>query len=218
MSHAPVISDHDRASLVEPVARPKLHDHARKLIKRAVTLVIALAAGGSVIGGLLGYWNAWKTYESEIIASPRDPAISKSYWKRVRLVAESKSIPLPDNLTINTDLKGVQHKFKNYVGAWIIQGRWGGTGRQSLLIVQNIEATGRASGIYAGGPPTPTAFAQIPAFFRPFAGTISDAGLTFPDADFQDTFTLIEPDILSGFVEKTSDRRIQSRALFERIP
>jgi hypothetical protein len=134
------------------------------------------------------------------------------------MVAESKSIPIPDNVTINTAIKGDARKFKDYLGAWIIQGRWGGGGRQSLLIVQGIDGTGGVSGIYAGGPPTPTAFFQTLPSFSPFSGTISDAGLAFVLGDFRISFALVG-ETLAGHVEGLGARAgADSRANFERIP
>jgi hypothetical protein len=98
---------YSRLQIAKPVLKPAAQPHLAKILK----IIASLAAAVVVIGGLLGYWNAWNTDKPEI-TNHREATIPSLDWKRVRAVAERKSIPLPDELTFTTDVKKVPMPFR----------------------------------------------------------------------------------------------------------
>jgi adenylate cyclase len=106
------------------------------------------------------------------VARPFDEA-------RVRAFAAGQGIPLPRAFKVLTPASTVPAGIADYLGAWGGDKRWRRGGRQAMLIVESVDSTGVALGVYAhGAPVNPGAFTR-PARFASFAGTITEKGLEF---------------------------------------
>jgi hypothetical protein len=99
--------------------------------------------------------------------------------RRVEQIAADKKFPLPKYQIEDIDPK-VPAKYRRYVGIWASKiGFNGGAGREGIIIVSDVDAEGKVTGVYASGPPTPNSYEQSPAWFRQLSGKISDDGLSF---------------------------------------
>jgi len=52
-------------------AKPWFTDQLRHRLKRIVALVASIGAVGAIVGGMTGYWTAWKTVRSELAHDPQ---------------------------------------------------------------------------------------------------------------------------------------------------
>jgi hypothetical protein len=71
----------------------------------------------------------------------------------------------------------VSKQFVSYLGAWGADQGLSGGGRNVILIVENIDDAGVATGIVALGPATPTTVPG-PGRFIAFSGPLTDDGLS----------------------------------------
>ncbi|MHC2620082.1 hypothetical protein ACVIW2_002114 [Bradyrhizobium huanghuaihaiense] len=89
--------------------------------------------------------------------------------QRVAAIATKQQLKLPD-FTITpskSDPAGTNSKF---VGVWSSKRGWGnGKGRDAMLIIDGVSATGLATGFYLWGPPTKSSWVQTPAGYSRFA-------------------------------------------------
>jgi Caspase domain len=111
-----------------------------------------------------------------LIAAPIEVRFNEA---KVRALATKQGVPLPETLGVIPPSSTVPKKAVEYLGAWGGAQRWGGGGRQMLLVVTNIDESGSAIGVLSEGPPTPNTFNQNPAHYVAFEGTITDNGLSF---------------------------------------
>jgi class 3 adenylate cyclase len=125
----------------------------------------------------------------------------------VRALAEQQNIPLPRTIRILEPSSAVSKKTTEYLGAWGGDRRWGGRGRQMILLVTNIDAVGTATGIYAFGPPTPYTYNQSPAHYWAFTGKISENDLKFesPDGQWKYQFKLMPDGIMQGLADSPKE-------------
>jgi class 3 adenylate cyclase len=97
---------------------------------------------------------------------------------KVRAFAAGQSIPLPAALKVLMPAATVPPGITEYLGAWGGDKRWRRGGRQAILIVESVDSSGVALGVYAHGAPT-NPNVNLQARFGAFAGSITDNGLSF---------------------------------------
>lgn len=124
--------------------------------------------------------------ETEPVGTPAPPTVStpaprpfsESY---VRGLAARYQIPLPLGAAIvpSPAASGVPAAVAGYLGAWGGDRRWGGQGRQSMVIVTNVDSVGNAAGILALGPPNEHTYGHSAARWTLFRGRIDRDGLKF---------------------------------------
>ncbi|WP_439407952.1 caspase family protein [Bradyrhizobium sp. DASA03076] len=88
--------------------------------------------------------------------------------QRVAAIAAKQQLKMPE-FTIDpgkSDSAGTNSKF---VGVWSSKRGWGGKGRNAMLIITDVSATGLATGFYLWGPPTKASWVQTPAGYTKFA-------------------------------------------------
>jgi len=108
---------------------------------------------------------------------------------RIRALAASQSIPLPPSLRIMAAAPTVPPALAGYLGAWGGDQGWNGNGRRAILVIESVDESGTALGIYALGPPPDLPNVdRRPARYRSIAGSITDAGLVFTLAGSKYTF------------------------------
>ena len=109
-------------------------------------------------------------------------------------------------------------RFADYLGAWGGDQRWGGTGRNALLIVEDIDETGRATGIFAAGPPTATTASKAPANFTTFSGQVTDVGIAFAWGTLHYMFKRLPENLMQGHLEgEIAQRQIVNTIILQRI-
>jgi class 3 adenylate cyclase len=126
---------------------------------------------------------------------------------KVRTLAMSQAIPLPPNLKVLLPAATVPARMSSYLGAWGGDRRWNNIGRPAILIVESIDETGTALGVYAHGLPLAPNGNQNPARFVPFAGTISEKGLRFTWGPSTYTFMLMPDGSMWGQWDVTTEAR-----------
>jgi hypothetical protein len=105
---------------------------------------------------------------------PASELFSQEDLKSIAAVAKKKLMPLP-TFQMRTPPNKVPAKIRRFVGVWISNVGWGGSGgRQFAIIVTNVDDEGRAVGHTVRGPPTATSWFQTPAGHSQFSGQISD--------------------------------------------
>jgi class 3 adenylate cyclase len=110
---------------------------------------------------------------------------------KIRALAASQGIPLPTTLRVMAPGSGVPAPMAGYVGAWGGDQGWNGNGRHVILVIESVDESGTAVGIFAFGPPSDPIINnpdRRPARYRSVAGSITDAGLVFTLAGARYTF------------------------------
>jgi Caspase domain len=103
---------------------------------------------------------------------PASELFSQDDLKSIAAVATKKLMPLP-TFQMRKPPDNVPAKIRRFVGVWISNVGWGGSGRQYSLIITNVDEDGRAVGHTVRGPPTPTTWVPTPAGHSQFSGQIS---------------------------------------------
>ena len=116
----------------------------------------------------------------------------------VRLLARRQGIPLPQAITVTMPSAKVSKQFAGYLGAWGADQGWGGDGRNVILIVENIDDDGVATGTVALGPATQTTLPG-PGGYKAFSGPLTNDGLHFSTDSHKFTFKRIQDDQLQGY-------------------
>jgi hypothetical protein len=99
--------------------------------------------------------------------------------QRLQVAAARIQVPVPAYRLRRPD-PSVPANFRKFIGVWASKvGFANGRGRQIVLIITDVDATGRVSGHYAYGPPTPTTPENFPASSVVFSGQIERDTLKF---------------------------------------
>jgi len=99
--------------------------------------------------------------------------------QRVAAIASQHQIPLPQFRINRPDAK-VPSDVRRFVGIWATKIAFGGgRGRQTMIIITDVDADRRVVGYWAFGPPTPTTADQNPANSFAFTGRIEGDTLHF---------------------------------------
>lgn len=154
---------------------------------------------------------------TQLATAPVPREIARVNEAKVRALAGEFNIPLPQTIRIVEPSTDVSKKLADYLGAWGGDRRWGGRGRQMILLVTYVDATGKATGIVCFGPPTPTTYNQNPANYWTFTGTITEEELKFlsPDRKWTYQFRIMPDGIMQGHLVNPDNR--PSNISFERI-
>jgi hypothetical protein len=131
------------------------------------------------------------------------PALSNE--ARMRSLASKQGINLPAAITLLPHASLMPAGRAEYLGAWGGDQRWGGSGRQIIVIVAGIDSSGVAVGWYAQGPPNSSTADQAPANYTSFSGSITDRGLVFNWGTSKYTFKVVGG-LMWGHVEGPSPK------------
>jgi class 3 adenylate cyclase len=132
---------------------------------------------------------------------------AKTYFNetKLRALAAHESIPLPHTIDIVEPAASLPKAQADFLGAWGGDRRWGGRGRQIILLVTSVDAEGKADGVIAYGPPTRRR--QSPANYLAFVGTLTGGELKFEThRHFKYQFKLRPDGLMEGRLE-TPDHR-----------
>jgi len=80
------------------------------------------------------------------------PAPMTTDARALRVAADARRIPLPKDLSIDAPAADLPNELARYLGAWGGDDRWGGRGKQAMLIVEEVKPAGIVRCIYAEGP------------------------------------------------------------------
>jgi len=126
---------------------------------------------------------------------------------KIRALAASQSIPLPPSLRVAAPASSLPSRLAGYLGAWGGDQGWNGQGRHIILVIESIDESGTAVGVFAVGPsPDATSPDRRPARYRSIAGSITDAGFVFTLAGAKYTFRDTSDGLMWGRWEATSER------------
>jgi hypothetical protein len=99
----------------------------------------------------------------------------------VESIAAKKGLPLPI-FEIQTPAVEVPANLRQFVGIWISDFGFTGSGRQWMTVVVSVNAEGRAWGYHSRGPAMPNS-TQTPAKTLTFTGLISGGTLVHSTTD-----------------------------------
>jgi TIR domain-containing protein len=134
----------------------------------------------------------------------------------VRAQAAKQGTPLPPSLTVIAPSAKVSADFAAFVGAW--GSEVGGLGRTAILIVEDVEQDGQATGVLAMGSPNASTLGQGPAFFSIFTGVITDEGLNFTLGASNYTFKHLQDDRIWGHIRgDVGSRHFENTIIFKPI-
>jgi hypothetical protein len=123
----------------------------------------------------------------------------------IKQFALSHSIPLPADLQIQRSAAGVPSEFARFVGGWGGDGRWNGAGRQMLLLVTDVDASGKALIVYAVGPANEHTYDQRDPNWTQAVALIRGDAVDWDDnSGIHHKFTLIGDNQLFGEASETA--------------
>jgi adenylate cyclase len=126
---------------------------------------------------------------------------------KVRALAASQAIPLPPSLKVLTPTSAVPPALASYLGAWGGDQGWNANGRRVILVIESVDESGTALGIFAVGPPpdNPNGDRRA-ARYRSVAGSITEAGLVFELAGSKYTFKNTADGLMWGRWQTPNER------------
>lgn len=169
-------ADDEPGSMVGAAVR-RSHDH----------LGLAAAVGFAVLLAICLWPPVIATRDAQSAAAATTPAaaderaagLNTADMQRVTAIAAKNKLILP-NFVINRPAASLPPQMRRYSGIWASTIAFGGgTGRQAMLIVTDVESDGTIMGYYVYGPPTPQTIDQSPAGFTQWLGKVSDGALTY---------------------------------------
>jgi class 3 adenylate cyclase len=184
--HAYSIAPHSAAAAPSAASAPA------KAAKRRNLALVALVIAGVVVVGLGA--TAWQLYGTRLGASLAGLAgqlgASRGSFddSKIRALAASQGIPLPPNLKVMAPAPTLPAPLAGYLGAWGGDQGWNGNGRRVILVIESVDESGTALGVFAIGPAPENNPDRRPARYRSVAGSITDAGLVFMLAGATYTF------------------------------
>jgi DNA-binding winged helix-turn-helix (wHTH) protein len=96
--------------------------------------------------------------------------------KRLAALATERELPIPI-IHIGAAAEDLPDAFRKFIGVWVSESGWIGSGRQFMVIVTGIGRDGAATGYFVNGPAKPNSVVQNPAFSMSFAGHVDGATL-----------------------------------------
>jgi class 3 adenylate cyclase len=178
--HAYSVAPHSAAA-GPSAASPPAHPARRRNLRLA-----ALAIAGAVAAGLVA--TAWQLYGTRLETSLAKLASQSFDDGKIRALAASQGIPLPPNLRVMAPAPTLPAALAGYLGAWGGDQGWNGNGRRVILVIESVDESGTALGIFGIGPAPENNPDRRPARYRSIAGSITDAGLVFMLAGATYTF------------------------------
>jgi class 3 adenylate cyclase len=125
---------------------------------------------------------------------------------KVRALAASQEIPLPPTLRVTAPASSVPTRVARYLGAWGGDQGWNGKGRHIILVIESIDESGTAVGVFAVGPPPDASSPdRRPSRYRAIAGSITDAGFVFTLAGAKYMFRDTSDGLMWGRWEAVSE-------------
>ena len=192
---------------------------ARRTRRRWLTgLAVAGALAAAAIAMLFGPRGL--RHEASLASAPSTSREAASFDEgKVRALAAGQGIPLPPSFKIMVPAANVPPALSGYLGAWGGDQGWNGNGRRIMLIIESVDETGTALGIFAIGPPADIPNAdRRPARYRSVAGSISDAGLVFDLAGQKYTFKSTADGLMWGRWQTQNERgNVEFTIALERV-
>jgi class 3 adenylate cyclase len=173
-----------------------------------------------VIGAIVGARELRQT--ASLASTPASPGTSRDASiddGKIRALASDQGIPLPPSLKIMAPAASVPPALAGYIGAWGGDQGWNGNGRRVILVIESVDESGTALGIFAVGPPPDLASVdRRPARYRSIAGSITDAGLVFTLAGSKYTFKNTADGLMWGRWQTPNERiNVDTTITIERI-
>jgi class 3 adenylate cyclase len=202
-----------RAYVIEPAGAAA--SRPRMLLSRGRALAAAalLLAGVASVAAAVHWRGSASTAARPLPASvPTPPPATAAAGQRfdearVRALADHQAIPLPTQLEVLPAAGTVPRSFADYLGPWGGDKRWNARGRQAVLIVESIDASGTAIGVYAQGMPlSPSGATPDSARFVHFAATVTDKGLHFTWGRSNYNFLLMPDGSMWGQLDSNNER------------
>jgi class 3 adenylate cyclase len=218
--HAYSIGPHPAAIDHSPASAPQ--DMARRRNRWLAGLAIACVVGVGLVAITL-QWHGSGQKPSVLAGSAARPAAIRENLPfddaKVRTFAASQNIPLPPSLKIMAPAPAVPASMAGYLGAWGGDQGWNGNGRRVILVIESVDESGTAVGVFAiGPPPDGNAPDRRPARYRSIAGSITDAGLVFTLAGAKYTFRDTADGLMWGRWQTPGERsNIELSITLERI-
>jgi hypothetical protein len=135
-------------------------------------------------------------------------AIDKFNEAHLRQLANRLKIPLPLTLSVIAPSASVPVQLADYVGAWgaADQG-WSDNGVHVILIIEGVDETGSATGIYARGPWTlDSATPRGSPTYHEFTTPMTRDGVSFLWEPVRLTFKLLPGNLMRGRKEVANQR------------
>jgi hypothetical protein len=151
---------------------------------------------------------AEKAAAEKAAAEKAAAAIDKFNEAHVRQLANRLKIPLPLTLSVIAPSASVPVQLADYVGAWgaADQG-WSDNGVHVILIIEGVDETGSATGIYARGPWTlDSATPRGSPTYHEFTTPMTRDGVSFLWEPVRLTFKLLPGNLMRGRKEIANQR------------
>ena len=154
------------------------------------------------------------------LSAPASPATRDASLDdtKVRALASDQGIPLPPSLKIMAPGASVPPPLAGYIGGWGGDQGWNGNGRRVILVIESVDESGTALGIFAVGPPPDVVNPdRRPARYRSIAGSITDAGFMFMLAGSKYTFKNTADGLMWGRWQTPNERNNNTELTISQI-
>jgi class 3 adenylate cyclase len=186
--HAYSIAPHPAAIAHSKAGRQVGAAGRRNILLAGLAILGVMAVGSAAITLNLRGSGQNSLAAGSVLVTNREAGVPFNDTK-IRALAASQNIPLPPNLRVTPAAASVPAAVAGYLGAWGGDEGWNGKGRRMILVIESVDESGTALGIFAQGPPPDVSNPdRRPSRYRPIAGSISDAGLIFTLAGAKYTF------------------------------
>jgi hypothetical protein len=191
----------------KPAALPKKRSRIALLVGGVASFVVIAASVWHFAD--LGQPQAIKSDSTvqTVTSNPVPPAVRPPVKQMtfnetaVRQLAEKQNIPLPPKLVVNAPDSVGSAQLADFLGAWGGDQRWNGVGRNAILMIEDIDEAGHATGIYAQGPPNAHTANQTPAMYTSFTSPITAEGFGFAWGSATFTFKRVPGSLMLGHVQ-----------------
>ena len=153
-------------------------------------------------------------------SSGRSPAVEPRFVfneAAVRRLAEKQKVPLPSQLAVNFPSHTTPDRLMAYLGAWGADQGWNGKGRNTIVVIEEIDDSGVATGIVANGPPTPSSPNKAVAAYTGFTSPVTADGISLDKGQLHFKFKVAGNLMLGDSQGKIGPRDVHFRITLERI-
>ncbi len=156
---------------------------AASRLHRRTWAVIAICASIVVAAGVLVFFSdaASRTVAAMMrhSAAPQtENLMSLEDTRRLAALATERDLPVPI-VHISAPADGLTDAFRRFIGVWVSETGWVGSGRQFMVIVTGIGRDGTVTGYFVNGPAKLGSRVPGPAFSASFVGHVDGGTLRY---------------------------------------
>ena len=183
----------------------KAESKANSSYRRAAAIAAVCAAIIVAAAVLLSFSDAAKKIIAAVmhgVTPQAEDLLSLADARRLAALAAEKGMPVPP-VHFEPPADDLPEALRRFIGVWMSNTGWSGTGRLFMVIVTRIGRDGSATGYFVNGPATPGSRIAGPGFSSSFVGHVDGRTLRYDGALGKHMGTL------------TADGRMEFKLIFQ---